>query len=156
MTFIQNINAALVAALTLTTPAFAQDIMLKDAYARSSTPSSKSGAAFFHLMNMGDQDDRLIGARADFAPRVELHTHAQDADGVMRMGAIEGGVPLPAGATHMFKRGGDHVMFMGLSAPLIQDSDLTVTLIFENAGEVVVQIPVDHTRKPDHGAMKHD
>lgn len=156
MKFTHILGAALLASLAFSPAAMAQEFALKDAYARSSTPSAKSGAAFFHLMNLGDQDDRLIGAAADFAPKVELHSHTQDSNGVMRMGQIEGGVAIPAGGMHAFKRGGDHLMLMGLSAPLVQGDTLSVTLVFEKAGEVVVQIPVDHERKPDHGAMQHD
>jgi copper(I)-binding protein len=143
------------AAVTLfAAPAFAE-IMVKDAYVRSSTPSSVTGAAFMVLMNDGTEDDRLIAATSDVAGRVELHTHIQDANGVMRMTEIEGGIPVPAGSMHMLQRGGDHVMFMGLSAPLEQGSEIAVTLTFEKAGEMQVMIPVDHERKPDHGAMTH-
>jgi copper(I)-binding protein len=143
------------AAVTLfAAPAFAE-IMVKDAYVRSSTPSSVTGAAFMVLMNDGTEDDRLIAASSDVAGRVELHTHIQDANGVMRMTEIEGGIPVLAGGMHMLQRGGDHVMFMGLSAPLEQGSEIAVTLTFEKAGEMQVMIPVDHERKPDHGAMTH-
>ncbi len=48
-------------------------------------------------------------------------------------------------------RGGDHVMFMGLTAPFEQGKTLSVTLNFEKAGEMVVEIPVDLERK---GAME--
>ena len=141
------------AAVTLfAAPAFAE-IMVKDAYVRSSTPSSVTGAAFMVLMNDGTEDDRLIAATSDVAGRVELHTHIQDANGVMRMTEIEGGIPVPAGSMHMLQRGGDHVMFMGLSAPLEQGSEIAVTLTFEKAGEMQVMIPVDHERKPDHGEI---
>ena len=156
MKTIQFIAAAMVATLSLSTAVIAQDIMVKDAYVRSSTPTSKTGAAFFHLMNGTGEDDRLIEVRSTAAPRVELHTHTEDANGVMRMGEIEGGVELPAGEMHMFKRGGDHLMFMGMTQPLEQGSAITVTLTFEKAGDVTVQIPVDHERKPNHGGMKHD
>ncbi|MFC6758865.1 hypothetical protein ACFQFQ_04025 [Sulfitobacter porphyrae] len=44
---------------------------------------------------------------------------------------------------------------MGLTGPLEQGSEIAVTLTFEKAGEMQVMIPVDHERKPDHGAMKH-
>jgi copper(I)-binding protein len=71
------------------------------------------------------------------------------------MGEIEGGIPISAGEGHVLKRGGDHVMFMGLTGPLEQGSQITVTLTFEKAGDIEVQIPVDHERKPDHGAMNH-
>jgi len=105
------------------------------------------------LMNTGDADDRLVAASSDVAGRVELHTHTEDANGVMRMGEVEGGIPVPAGETVMLKRGGLHVMFMGLTAPLVQDSEIDVTLTFEKAGDMQIKIPVDHARKPDHGAM---
>ena len=124
--------------------------IVDDAYLRSSTPSSKSGAAFLKLTNNTNQDDRLIGVRFGLDGRIELHSHQEDANGVMRMAQIEGGVALPAGKSHMFKRGGDHMMFMGMTAPLVQQQEVAVTLIFEKAGEIEIVIPVDHARKPDH------
>lgn len=147
-------TAAVAASLLLSTAALAE-IMVRDAYVRSSTPSSPTGAAFMGLTNSGAEDDRLVAASSDVAGRVELHTHTEDANGVMRMGEVEGGIPVPAGKTVMLKRGGLHVMFMGLTAPLVQDSEIDVTLTFEKAGAVQVKIPVDHERKPDHGAMDH-
>jgi copper(I)-binding protein len=147
-------TAAVAATLLLSTAALSE-IMVKDPYVRSSTPSSPTGAAFMGLMNMGDGDDRLVAASSDVAGRVELHTHTEDANGVMRMGEIEGGIAVPAGEMVMLKRGGMHVMFMGLNGALEQGSEIDVTLTFEKAGDVQVQIPVDHARKPDHGAMDH-
>lgn len=119
---------------------------VEEPYLRSSLPTSTSGAAFLALRNMTGQDDRLIGARSDLSGRVELHTHSEDANGVMRMGEIEDGVPLADGETHVFARGGDHLMFMGLDAPLEQGQLVPVTLIFETAGEVEIIIPVDLDR----------
>ncbi|MEP5731757.1 MAG: copper chaperone PCu(A)C [Sulfitobacter sp.] len=153
--------AAGAAALMLTsTMLLAGDIAVQDPYMRSSTPSSVSGAAFLMLMNKGTQDDVLISASTDIAARVELHRHSEDDDGVMRMGEIEGGIALPAGEMHHLKRGGDHIMLMGLTRPLVQGEEITVTLTFEKAGDVLVQIPVDRDRKPSHDhetkAHSHD
>ncbi|MEM9968883.1 MAG: copper chaperone PCu(A)C [Pseudomonadota bacterium] len=147
--------ATAAAGLLSAAAAFAGDIMVKDPYARSSTPSSVTGAAFFTLMNHGSEDDRLIAASSDVASRVEIHTHKEDEQGVMRMMELDGGIPLAAGAMHQLKRGGDHLMFMGLSEPLTQGQEIAVTLRFENAGEVEVMIPVDLERKPQHGGMDH-
>ncbi|MEL6621116.1 MAG: copper chaperone PCu(A)C, partial [Pseudomonadota bacterium] len=69
-------------------------------------------------------------------------------DGIMKMQEIEGGIALPAGGTHHMMRGGDHVMLMGLTGPLEQGAEINVTLIFEQAGEVDVTIPIDNERKP--------
>ncbi len=144
---------ATVAAATLTTAAWAQDsITVEDAYARSSGKSAKAGAAFMMIQNAGEADDRLIAAESDVAARVELHTHQVDANGVAKMIHVEEGFVIPAGETHMLKRGGDHVMFMGISAPFEHGATVPVTLIFEKAGEIEVDIPVDLERKGDHGS----
>jgi copper(I)-binding protein len=104
------------------------------------------------INNAGTSADRLLSASSDVAKRVELHTHMDQGDGVMKMVEIEGGIPLPAGASHAMKRGGDHVMFMGLTRPLEQGDEVVVILTFEKAGDVEIVIPVDNERMPEHGS----
>ncbi len=148
--------AAAIATLTSTT-AFAEGIMIKDPYARSSGANAISGAAFMGIMNHSSTEDRLIAARSDIAARVEIHTHIEDSNGVMRMVEVEDGIIIPADGMAMLQRGGDHVMFMGLNQSLAQGDEVSVTLIFEKAGEVEVTIPVDLERKPKHGhGHKHN
>lgn len=145
---------AATAAISFALPAFAGSmIMVDDAYARAAGANAMAGAAFMQLMNHGDEDDRLIEARSDASKRVELHTHIENDEGVMRMVEVEEGFPVPAGTAHMLQRGGDHVMFMGLNQPWNHGDTLTVTLVFEKAGEVTVEIPVDLERKPAGAAM---
>lgn len=141
------------------------DIVINDAYARVASPMAQSGAAFMGIQNTGAEGDRLVSARSDVAQRVELHTHIADGD-VMRMVEVEEGFEIPAGETHMLERGGHHVMFMGLNRQLAHGDEVAVTLVFENAGEMDVIIPVDLERndvtgemggmKMDHGAMEGD
>lgn len=147
MAFKPFLTAALACCLAL--PAFAGEMKIEimDAYARS---SAKSGAAFFTIMNHAGEDDRLVAAASDVSKRVELHTHTEDANGVMRMREIEGGIAVPANGSHALQRGGDHVMFMGLSEALPEGETITVTLTFEKAGDVTVDIPVDNDRAPQH------
>lgn len=145
----------LVVALAIIPTFAAAEIVVSDPYARVSRPNAPTGAAFMQIQNTGDTADRLISATSDVAKRVELHTHIDQGDGVMKMIQIEEGIDLQAGATHMMERGGDHVMFMGLTQNLEQGGEVTVTLTFEQAGEIVVVIPVDNERQPSHGAMNH-
>ncbi len=119
---------------------------------------AKSGAAFMILHNAGATDDRLVSAASDAAMRVELHTHKVTGDGVMQMIEVEEGFAVPAGGTHTLARGGDHVMLMGLTAPMRQGDTIIVTLTFETAGEITVEIPVDLERAPEPGmghGMQH-
>jgi len=129
-------------------------IMVMDPYARASTPTSKSGAIFFELMNHGEAD-RLIAASSDVANRTELHTHQEDANGVMKMIHVEEGFELPAGQSVMLARGGKHVMLLGLTQPLEDGATVPLTLTFEKAGEVTVEVPVDLNRKPAGGHSGH-
>ncbi|WP_425091217.1 copper chaperone PCu(A)C [Tropicimonas sp. S265A] len=146
------------AAALLTLPAFAGDILVKDAYARSASAVAKTGAAFMEIENTGAVADRLVAVRSDAAARVELHTHLSGGDGIMRMVEVKDGFEIPANGAHMLKRGGDHVMFMGLTGPLTDGETVSVTLVFEHAGEVAVEIPIDSKRMPEghggHGAHK--
>jgi copper(I)-binding protein len=132
----------------------AADITIEDAYARSSGPSAKTGAAFFVIKNTGHDEDRLISATSDVAKLVELHTHIED-DGIMKMRKDEDGFEVPAMGAHALERGADHVMFMGLNGPMLQGETFDVTLTFETAGEITVTVPVDLERTPDHGDMDH-
>ncbi|MFY2823961.1 copper chaperone PCu(A)C [Ruegeria sp. MALMAid1280] len=147
---------ASMATALLATSAWAQDaISVDDAYARSSGKSAKAGAAFMMIQNAGEIDDRLIGVESDAAARVELHTHQVDDNGVAKMAHVEEGFVIPAGEMHMLKRGGDHVMFMGLTAPFEHGATVPVTLIFEKAGEVEIEIPVDLERQDKGGHGSH-
>ena len=144
---------AATAAVAIALPALAGEIEILDAYARSSGAMAQSGAAFMTIRNSGDTDDRLIAVASDAAARVELHTHIEDENGVMRMREVDGGFAIPAGGDHILQRGGDHIMFMGLTGPFVQDEMVTVTLTFESSGALTVEIPVDNARMPMMGAM---
>lgn len=145
----------LAAALVLAPVAGFAEIIITDPYARASRPNAPTGAAFMVIENTGETADRLLSAKSDVAKRVELHTHIDQGDGVMKMTEIEDGIDIAAGGSHAMQRGGDHVMFMGLNDSLEQGGEVSVTLVFEQAGEVIVAIPVDNERQAEHGHTNH-
>lgn len=127
---------------------------IEDPYARVMGASAKSGAVFMTLLNHSLDDDRLVSVKTDAAERAELHTHTEDANGVMQMGEVKEGFPIAGMETHMLDRGGDHIMLLGLTRALIPGDVLTMTLTFERGGDVIVEVPVDNDRAPaamDHG-----
>lgn len=148
-------RGALAATVFLIPVASAAEIVISDPYARASRPNAPTGAAFMVIENTGAEADRLVSASSGIAKKVELHTHIDQGDGIMKMVEIEGGVAIGAGATYKMERGADHVMFMGLHESLDQGEEVSVTLTFEKAGDIDVTIPVDNERQPKHGAKKH-
>lgn len=161
MSFKSYVIAAVVAssfAASFAMPAWAESaITVHDFYARVATKISKSGAAFMVIDNASDAADRLIDVTSDVAKKVQLHTHVDDGNGTMQMRHVKGGFAIPAHGSHQLARGGDHVMFMGLNQGLEHGDVVSVTLVFENAGEVTLDVPVDLERTPEQGMgqMKH-
>jgi copper(I)-binding protein len=149
MSFPKTLLAAAATAL-ITLPAFAADgIEIRDPYARAASPNAMAGAAFMTIVNTTSEDDRLVAATTDAAQRVELHTHIEDAEGVMRMVEVEDGFEVPAGGTTQLQRGGLHVMMMGLTRPFEQDGTIDLTLTFEKAGDMTLTVPIDNARMPE-------
>ena len=144
--------AVLILGAMVALPAFADpSIQIEDPYARSASDMAKSGASFMVIRNTGTSDDRLIAARSDVAQRVELHTHMQNESGLMMMMEVEEGFPVPAGGEAALRRGGNHVMLMGLTQSLRQGDTFPLTLVFETSGEITLDVTVDRERVPTHG-----
>ena len=124
------------------------DLTVETPWARATT--GRAGGAFMMIHDTGHHGDRLIGVDADISDRVELHTTEME-DGVMRMRHVEDGIEVPAGGMAELKPGGFHVMFMGLKQPLAEGDSFPVTLVFERAGTVTVDVTVGAA-----GAMEGD
>ena len=116
-----------------------------DPYARASRPGAPTGAIFMSIENTGTLADRLMTAESPAATVVQIHAHVEEG-GIMKMREVEAGIPIPAGGTHTLARGGDHVMLMGVTQELVDGATVPLTLVFEVAGEVVIEVPVDNTR----------
>ena len=119
----------------------AGDLTISAAWTRQAPPGAKVGGGYLVVRNDGTEPDRLIGGAAAFAGRVEIHEMAVS-DGVMRMAPIEGGLEIAPGATVELKPGGYHVMFMEMTDTPRRGDTVPVTLTFQRAGDVTVQMPV--------------
>ena len=117
-----------------------QGIVIEAPWARATPGRSANGAAYFTVANRGPAGDRLIGASSPAAGRIELHTHIRD-KGVMRMRKLPG-IDLTPGASVTFRPGGHHVMLMGLNAPLRKGGTFPLTLRFEKAAPMTVEVKV--------------
>ena len=136
--------AALFALLAI--PALALDyklgaIEINHPWTRATPPTAQAGGGFLVLTNAGTTPDRLIAVKSPAADKVEIHEMKMDGN-VMRMRALEGGLEIPAGATVTLAPSGYHLMMIGLTAPLKDDTKVPLTLTFEKAGSVDVELSV--------------
>ena len=136
--------AGFISALAL--PAMAQDykigsIEITTPWSRATPPSARTGGGFMTITNKGTVADRLISARSNASDKVEIHEMQMDGN-VMRMRELSKGLEIPPGATVMLKPGSYHIMFMELKAPLAKDAKVPMTLVFEKAGSIDIQLDV--------------
>lgn len=144
---------AAVALLLATGYASAEDktvgsLTLSDSWARAA--KTQTSAAYVVIHNKGTTQDRLIGASSPAAERVELHTTEMQGD-IARMKKLDA-VEVPPAQKAEFKPGGLHIMLIGVKRPLEEGQSIKITLQFEKAGNVELDVAV---RKGPPMAHKH-
>ena len=129
-----------VTALTLwALPGLAEDaITIAKPWARATILISRPGVVYLAIKSR--TDDRLIGLETPVAASVMIHA-AETTDGVSHMVQLMS-LALPAEQTVMLAPGGVHLMLMGLKAKLAEGDSFPLTLRFEHAGTVTVEVPV--------------
>ncbi|WP_445010933.1 copper chaperone PCu(A)C [Vreelandella stevensii] len=116
-------------------------IEISQPWTRATPPGAGAGGGFVTITNHGEQDDRLMGVTTPITERSEIHTMEMDGD-VMRMAPLPGGIELPAGSTVTLAPGGLHLMFMELPAPIMEGEPVPVTLEFQHAPSIDVELHV--------------
>ncbi len=137
----------LLAATLMLSPALAQaadatlgPLQVEQPWARATAASARNGGAYFAVRNTGPAGDRLVAASTTVAGKAELHTNIDD-NGVMKMRHVMA-IDVPAGGEAVLKPGGFHIMLMDLKAPLAEGQHFPLTLTFEKAGQVTVDVAV--------------
>ena len=135
-------------------------VEVSDAWVRATGQGQKATGVFMNLT--AKKATRLVGVKADLTGSAEVHEMKMEKD-VMKMQAVKA-LDLPAGQTVALKPGSYHVMLMDLKAPVAEDSQVVLTLLFEDAAGVKTQKEVKAVAKkmgmggkdkPQHGEHKH-
>jgi periplasmic copper chaperone A len=137
----------LTAALTLIAPAaFAcetvtlGDLTIEHAWSRATIGAGRPGVFYVEITNAGSADDALIGITTPAAGMPMLHETVVT-DGMASMPHAMS-IPVPAGQTVELAPGGYHGMLMDLTAALKEGDRFPMTLTFQKAGEVTINVDV--------------
>lgn len=131
----------------------ASDITVEEPFARETIGTSTTGAAYLVIRNEGGAD-RLIGASTPAAATTELHTHEKDGE-IMRMRKVDA-IDVPARDAVTLEPGGKHIMMFELVEPLKDGGSFPMTLTFEKAGDISVDVTIVATGGSHGGDMNHD
>lgn len=127
-------------------PVFAHEYQLGELHiehpwSRALPPNAPAGAAYFVVHNRSAQGDQVIGASTPRAAKAELHTHVHMGE-MMKMQKVDS-VAVPAGGEARFEPGGNHLMLFGLTQPLVAGERFPLTLEFEKAGKLEVEVAIE-------------
>jgi copper(I)-binding protein len=109
-------------------------------WARASAGIAKTAAVYLTIVNHGETADRLVAATSPVARVAAIHRHIMEGD-IMRMRPVHALEVAPGGTT-VLEPGGLHVMLMGLRGPLAEGERFPLTLTFERAGDIQVEVTV--------------
>ena len=138
MLFSKSVKVTFVTICLLSSFLVQAEVQVQGAWVRLLPPMSKMTAAYMTLVS--DQEDRLISVSSDMAKVVEIH-QSRMADGMMSMQEVKS-LLLPTDEPVELKPQSYHLMVMGLQLPLKEGEIHQFTLEFEQAGKLLVQVPV--------------
>ena len=131
----------------------AGNIHILSPWSRALPPTSPNGAVYLTLTNHGAHPDKLLGASAEIAERVEVHSHILE-DGMMKMRRVDS-VILPPHEDVLFAPGGHHIMLIGLKQPLAVGDRFSLLLTFEQTEQALVQVVVQMADTQGAGQTPH-
>ncbi|MEZ4641694.1 MAG: copper chaperone PCu(A)C [Chloroflexota bacterium] len=137
----------LTAVFTACTPTLteSESLQVSGAWVR---PADEMSAAYLVITNNGRSAQQLVRVETTAANTAEIHETQMDGD-LMQMRPVEA-VEILAGETVQLKPGGEHIMLMGLTAPLVAGDTIMLTLTFDSGATLEVEAMV--SLEPVEGA----
>jgi periplasmic copper chaperone A len=134
--------AAVLAGIFATHLALAHEFKIKDfefihPWTREPASGVKDVPVFMVLRNKASTPDRIVAVSSPFATRGELR--AGKSEGERQVSAI----PVPADATIELNADAPHVLLRGLTEPLDGYQYFPLTLTFERAGQMEIEVYVE-------------
>lgn len=118
----------------------ADQVTMSDQWIKAA--DSGMSAAFGILDNKSDKPVNLVAASSPASATVEIHEVVPNASGEKAMRPKPGGIVIPAHGSATLEPGGEHLMFMGLKAPLRTGADTPITLTFADGSTLTVTAQV--------------
>jgi copper(I)-binding protein len=109
-------------------------------WSRATVSAAPNGVVYLTIKNTGTTPDKLIDVASPAADQAQVHDMKVEND-VSQMWLV-GGVDLLPDQTVALAPSGLHIMLLGLKKPLEAAQTFPVTLTFEKAGSITIDVPV--------------
>lgn len=140
--FIIALGATLLVNAALADDSHNANLQVTQAHARPTVPGQSSGAAYLAIENKGKTADKLLKITTPIAASAEIHSTTMDG-GIMRMREVDTLELQPAANVTMTPGDGYHIMLVGLKKALVPGQKIPLSLRFEKAGKLDIEVVVD-------------
>lgn len=104
------------------------------------TPNGRNLTACYITLT-SSTGDRLISVISPRAAQSQIHAVSTEG-GVMSMSEMPNGLELPAGQPVALAPGGDHIMLLGVTVPLVEGDLVPMALTFASGSQIALEVPV--------------
>jgi copper(I)-binding protein len=111
-------------------------------WSRPTPPGASTAAGYLTITNTGATPDRMLGGSSPAADKVEIHKESL-AGGIMTMRPVPDGITIAAHGSVTLAPGGYHLMIFGPKHPFRPGDHVSVSLRFEHAGVVSLDLLVE-------------
>jgi copper(I)-binding protein len=125
-------------------------------WARPTAPVVKTGAVYLVIKNPTHQAELLLSVEvpSTIAEMAQIH-QTKYSQNMAKMREAHSGLLIPAENSLEFIPGGNHIMLVGLKAPLIKGEKFPMKLHFEHSGEITVEVWVEEMLTPNAATSNH-
>ena len=124
----------------------ATSISVENPWSPEAPPVAKVMAGYMKINNLSNKDVKIKTSKSDLFKIVEIH-RTEMKDGMMRMVKQED-LKIKAKGHIELKPGGLHMMLMGKLKPVKSGSMIPVTLTFDNAEIININLKVKNDNQP--------
>ena len=104
------------------------------------TPNGRNVTACYITLT-STTGDRVVSVISPRAAQSQLHAVSTEG-GVMSMTEMADCLELPAGQPVALAPGGDHIMLMGVTVPLVEGDLVPMAITFASGSQIALEVPV--------------
>ena len=121
-------------------------LVLSDFWIKKVIANNNITAGYIKIENKNEKNERLISVESNFSKRTELH-YMNIKNDIMIMKHLEDGVLIKSKSKINLKPRSFHIMFIDLTRSFNKTSYQKVKFNFENAGSIIINMPIINKAK---------
>jgi copper(I)-binding protein len=125
------------------------DLVVSHAWMRENPGMAHATAVYLTIDNQGSEADRLVGAEVDFADEAVFQAQTMGADGTLEVRDVSG-VKIQPDQVLTLKPGVVWIELEGVRRTFRHGEHFDMTLTFEKAGTVEIEVAIEPAGGPEH------